>query len=460
MTMTPEKLNDLVADALAKVSDLGTVGAMKWLANHALAERAPEPQGQALPEFADAVKQLRSALSAMMTQFGMDEDETSAGTFKQARKAYEDTANMPDFAALYGETAVQNAELRIAIGAFGLTHEQAVQRASQLALPAGTFQQRVRPWMMACFGEAISNDLQERNHRFLEEALELVQSTGCTQSEAHQLVDYVFGRPVGEPAQEVGGVMVTLAALCLAAKMDMHAAGETELARIWTKVDQIRAKRAAKPKHSPLPVALPAGPVPLDVEVILDMMRQHFSTKESPFSGSGTIVQGGIGSVIGFAHAIRAMQPSPAVAQPVADERALTSRHYRKKPVVIQAVQWTGDNLYEVIAFTDGPPDIRSMHASMKWDEYRDLVARDGLMIFTLEGKMLANVGDWIIKGVKGEHYPCKPDVFAATYEPARATLSQPAEAKPTDCSGDPQCCPQNEGYGCDCSALAAEYRK
>ncbi|MFX5747833.1 hypothetical protein ABTE19_23195, partial [Acinetobacter baumannii] len=75
-------------------------------------------------------------------------------------------------------------------------------------------------------------DLPERNHRFFEEATELVQSTGMTQSEAHQLVDYVYGRPVGEPVQEVGGVMVTLAALCLAAKMDMHAAGETELARI------------------------------------------------------------------------------------------------------------------------------------------------------------------------------------------------------------------------------------
>lgn len=102
-----------------------------------------QPQWQALPEFNDAVKQLRSALSAMMTQFGMDEDETSAGTFKQARKAYDDTASMPDFAALYGETAVQNAELRIAIGAFGLTHEQAVERASHLALPAGPLE-RIR----------------------------------------------------------------------------------------------------------------------------------------------------------------------------------------------------------------------------------------------------------------------------------------------------------------------------
>lgn len=118
-----------------------------------------------------------------------------------------------------------------------------------------TFQQRVQPWMMACFGEKIAGDREERNHRFLEESLELVQACGCTANEAHQLVDYVYGRPVGERAQEVGGVMVALAALCLAQGLDMHAAGETELARIWTKVEAIRAKQAAKPKHSPLPVA-------------------------------------------------------------------------------------------------------------------------------------------------------------------------------------------------------------
>lgn len=118
-----------------------------------------------------------------------------------------------------------------------------------------TFQARVQPWMLACFGAEIAADRVERNHRFLEEALELVQACGCTASEAHQLVDYTFGRPIGEPAQEVGGVVVTLAALCLANGLDMHAAGETELARIWTKVEQIRAKQAAKPKHSPLPEA-------------------------------------------------------------------------------------------------------------------------------------------------------------------------------------------------------------
>jgi hypothetical protein len=64
------------------------------------------------------------------------------------------------------------------------------------------FQERVNAWMLECFGPAISADTVERNHRFLEEALELVQACGCTQSEAHLLVDYVFGRPAGEKFQE------------------------------------------------------------------------------------------------------------------------------------------------------------------------------------------------------------------------------------------------------------------
>lgn len=90
---------------------------------------------------------------------------------------------------------------------------------------------------------------------------------------------------------------------------------------------------------------------------------------------------------------------------------------YRKRPVVIEAVQWTGDNLNKIITFTDGPPEVRSMHAGEKWEDYEAIVKRDGLKIYTLEGVMSANVGDWIIKGVKGEFYPRKPEIFTATYE-------------------------------------------
>lgn len=132
--------------------------------------------------------------------------------------------------------------------------ERSTEADTQSRMPPDTFQGRVLPWLMNCFGATIAADKIERNHRFIEEALELVQACGCTQSEAHQLVDYVFTRPVGQPTQEVGGVMVTLAALCLAHGVDMHDAGEVELERIWTKAEQIRAKQAAKPKHSPLPM--------------------------------------------------------------------------------------------------------------------------------------------------------------------------------------------------------------
>jgi len=87
---------------------------------------------------------------------------------------------------------------------------------------------------------------------------------------------------------------------------------------------------------------------------------------------------------------------------------------FRKKPVVIEAIQWEGDNLRQIIDFT-------GLHQSANkwtWQEYEQIVKRDGLKIFTLEGKMNADIGDFIIKGVNGEFYPCKPDIFEKTYEP------------------------------------------
>ena len=131
------------------------------------------------------------------------------------------------------------------------------QTADTVSVPGEkrlAFQWRVQPWMFACFGQEIATDITERNYRFLEESLELVQSTGCKVGEAHQIVDYVFNRPVGDPDQEVGGVMVTLAALCLASGLDMHQCGEVELTRVWGAIERIRAKQASKPKLSLSPL--------------------------------------------------------------------------------------------------------------------------------------------------------------------------------------------------------------
>lgn len=80
---------------------------------------------------------------------------------------------------------------------------------------------------------------------------------------------------------------------------------------------------------------------------------------------------------------------------------------YRKKPVVIEAIQRTGDNDTEIVEWAYGG-----------WSDSRMWQHQDGsLVIPTLEGDHKAGVGDWIIKGVKGEFYPCKNDVFVISYE-------------------------------------------
>lgn len=79
---------------------------------------------------------------------------------------------------------------------------------------------------------------------------------------------------------------------------------------------------------------------------------------------------------------------------------------YTKKPVTIEAVQWTGHNHAEIREFA-GPSILKFNH-------------EDGLQLKTLEGSLHASVGDYIIKGVHGEFYPCKPDIFEETYSPAK----------------------------------------
>ncbi|MER9768910.1 Lar family restriction alleviation protein [Mesorhizobium sp. M0189] len=155
---------------------------------------------------------------------------------------------------------------------------------------AMSFQSRVQPWMMACFGAEISGDKVERGDRLLEEVLELLQSGGYDPARVDALRDYVWSRPTGEPSQEVGGVQVTLATYCLAHDLDMHQAGETELARIWTKVDQIRAKQAAKPVGSALPVATLTSPV-RGVETLAVKGLERDGNHAKSVAGSYSIVK-------------------------------------------------------------------------------------------------------------------------------------------------------------------------
>lgn len=74
---------------------------------------------------------------------------------------------------------------------------------------------------------------------------------------------------------------------------------------------------------------------------------------------------------------------------------------YRKKPIVIEAIQWDGLNLAEIQEFAGDKAGL----------------VNGKLHVHTVEGSLYAGLKDWIIKGVQGEFYPCKPDIFAATYE-------------------------------------------
>lgn len=81
---------------------------------------------------------------------------------------------------------------------------------------------------------------------------------------------------------------------------------------------------------------------------------------------------------------------------------------FQKKPVVIEARRWSGANAVPLLDWINAHEDDRTAF-------------QDGssLIIPTLEGNHEASLGDWIIQGVAGEFYPCKPDIFEATYEPA-----------------------------------------
>lgn len=97
----------------------------------------------------------------------------------------------------------------------------------------------------------------------------------------------------------------------------------------------------------------------------------------------------------------------------------MAAAQYRKKPVVIEAMQWDG-SAESATPIIDWARD--SDGAAIRYHQHLmdgGLIAHPDpyLWVDTLEGRMIANPGDWIIKGVNGEFYPCKPDIFEKTYE-------------------------------------------
>ena len=95
------------------------------------------------------------------------------------------------------------------------------------------------------------------------------------------------------------------------------------------------------------------------------------------------------------------------------------SKQYKKKPVVISAILWDGSIQATIksLEFMEQNVFTNYDKTSKAFMDYHQSCVVDGFKIKTLEGDITASVGDYIIKGVQGEFYPCKPDIFEQTYE-------------------------------------------
>ena len=109
----------------------------------------------------------------------------------------------------------------------------------------------------------------------------------------------------------------------------------------------------------------------------------------------------------------RSISCSVEIVQETKDFRKVIGR-YRTKPCEIEAIQWVHDNTKEVIEFCEGNAEYFINDAA--WQVHKAPPV-EGLKIHTLEGDIYASINDYIIKGLKGEFYPCKPDIFEKKYE-------------------------------------------
>ena len=130
-----------------------------------------------------------------------------------------------------------------------------------------TNQPRIAAWVRKVFTEAEAQNAPERALRLVEEAIELAQACGVGRDALHRLVDYVLDRPVGDPAQEVAGTMVTLYALAQAINVDADDAFENEVSRIQQPEVIDRVRRRQHEKRAAL-VATPIMPDDIDTNIL------------------------------------------------------------------------------------------------------------------------------------------------------------------------------------------------
>ena len=125
---------------------------------------------------------------------------------------------------------------------------------------------------------------------------------------------------------------------------------------------------------------------------------------------------------------------------------------FRKRPVVIEAEQLTWGNWNRICEFVPKPWFVRGCTLGEDMKETQDPNGRLGLIIKTLESnEFIAQEGDWIIKGVDGEFYACKPLIFAKTYEPVEEVTPIVIENKCDTCAHNfPVCCPTSVLWGMD----------
>ena len=145
-------------------------------------------------------------------------------------------------------------------------------------------------------------------------------------------------------------------------------------------------------------------------KIVARSSKPYFAKQDLIGSYTKDVVQGVNPNVHMSLEKLQEFFEVPIVSEQKKDVDKITSNNcdvkkYRKKPIIVEAVQNTGGNVSEIREFMD--------------NKSRPVYTKDGYvyLIKTLEGTMTANVGDYIIKGVKGEFYPCKPDVFEATYD-------------------------------------------